>query len=124
MAVRTCVITGASRGIGLAIALRLARTGDNIVAVARTKADLDEAARRIVAAGGTCEPVPADVGDPEEARRTIVAARQRFGRIDVLVNNAGVAPLGAIDELDPAEFDRAWRSTWPRSFTQPAPSGR
>jgi NAD(P)-dependent dehydrogenase (short-subunit alcohol dehydrogenase family) len=106
MPVRTCVITGASRGIGRATALRFARAGSNIVAVARTKAELDEAARRIVAAGGACEPVTADIGQAEEARRTIAVARQRFGRVDVLVNNAGAAPLAAIDQLDPAEFDR------------------
>ncbi len=108
MSTRTCVITGASRGIGLATALRFAAAGWNVVAVARGQAGLDGAAGRIAEAGGQCLPVAADVGVPAEARRVVFAAKERFGRLDVLVNNAGVAPLAAVDELEPEQFERTW----------------
>lgn len=124
MSAKVCVITGASRGIGLATALRFARTGANIAAIARRPEELHQAAARIAAAGGVCEPVAADVGRPEEIRRALDTAAQRFGRVDVLINNAGAAPLAAIDRLDPAEFERvhavnmaavfhATRAVWP-----------
>jgi NAD(P)-dependent dehydrogenase (short-subunit alcohol dehydrogenase family) len=103
---KTCVITGASRGIGLATALRFAKAGSAIVAVARHASDLDRAAEQIRAAGGKCEAIAADIAVPAEARRVIERAVQRFDRVDVLVNNAGCAPLATIEQLEPAEFDR------------------
>jgi NAD(P)-dependent dehydrogenase (short-subunit alcohol dehydrogenase family) len=106
MPVRTCVITGASRGIGLATALRFAEQGCQIVAAARQEADLTAACRQIEAAGAKVHSVVVDVGQPDAARRLIDAAQQRFGRIDVLVNNAGRAPLAPLGKFDPAEFDR------------------
>lgn len=106
MSSKTCVITGASRGIGLATALRFARQKFNVVAVARREADLKTAAERIQAAGGVCTPIAGDVGDPALARNVIERAAGQFGRVDVLVNNAGVAPLAAIEAFAPADFDR------------------
>lgn len=103
---KTSIITGASQGIGLAVALRFARRGWNVVAAARREADLVAAAGEVRAAGGTCEPVSVDVSRPADVRRLIETARGRFGRVDVLVNNAGVAPLAAIEELDSAAFDQ------------------
>lgn len=101
----TCVITGASRGIGLASALRFARGGYNIVTAARHEADLDAAVEQISAAGGECLAVTADVAVPEDAAQIISAAFERFGRVDVLVNNAGRAPLAPLEDLSPDEFD-------------------
>jgi NAD(P)-dependent dehydrogenase (short-subunit alcohol dehydrogenase family) len=101
-----CVITGGSRGIGLAIAERMARAGFQIVISGRTEADLDAAVERIGAAGTECAAITADVGIPAEAREVIRAAHERFGRIDVLVNNAGVAPLIPVAEMAPADFDQ------------------
>lgn len=103
---QTCVITGASRGIGLATALEFARRGWRIVAAARRSEDLTAAAEQIEAAGGLCSAVPTDVGRAAETQALIHTAQERCGRIDVLVNNAGVAPLCATAQLDPAEFDR------------------
>lgn len=124
MSARTCMITGASRGIGLATALRFAQAGDNVVALARGQTDLEKAAQRIEAAGGVCYALAADVARGDDVRRAIQAAVQRFSRIDVLVNNAGVAALATVDKLDPAEFDRTYavnmaaifhatRAVWP-----------
>ncbi len=105
----TCIITGASRGIGLSTALRLARRGANIVAVARNPEHLETAAEQIREVGGRCEIVDADVGSPEAAQRIVAAAWERFGAVNVLVNNAGVAPLSPTVDLTPDEFERVYR---------------
>jgi NAD(P)-dependent dehydrogenase (short-subunit alcohol dehydrogenase family) len=106
---RVSVVTGASRGIGLAIALRLARLGDSIVIAARGEARLRSAAEQIRGAGSACEMVVADVGTPEGAGRLIDAAATRFGRVDLLVNNAAVAPRAPIADMDDATLEQALR---------------
>jgi NAD(P)-dependent dehydrogenase (short-subunit alcohol dehydrogenase family) len=103
---RTCIITGASRGIGLATALRLARGGWNIVAAARNAAALEQAAAQILATGAACEPVIGDVSEAPAAAHLIEAAVARFGRIDLLVNNASYAVLKSLENTAVAEFDR------------------
>ena len=94
----TCLVTGASRGIGRAIALRMARTHD-IVALARGEAALDELAAEIGEEGGRCHTLVVDVGDP-----AAVAAALGDLRVDVLVNNAGVAHMKRFMELTPQEW--------------------
>jgi len=107
MPARVCVITGASRGIGLATALRFAHSGCRIVAAARGEEDLRKAVAQITAAGAECEHVIADVSTPDGIRRLIAAAQTCFGRIDVLVNNAGYAPLAPVEQMPPDDFDTA-----------------
>lgn len=98
MARPTAVITGASRGIGRAIALKMAATHD-VVALARSKDDLETLAREIEQQGGACRPVPLDVTDADA-----VTAALRGVRADVLVNNAGVGIMKPLVELTPAEW--------------------
>ena len=98
---QTILVTGASRGIGRAIALRFAREGHNVVAVARTQAELDVLGADIRAAGGTCRPIALDVADG-----AAVAAALGNLDVDVLVNNAGVGVLKPFVELTVEEWQR------------------
>ncbi|MGA7247167.1 MAG: SDR family NAD(P)-dependent oxidoreductase, partial [Candidatus Cybelea sp.] len=85
-AARTLIVTGASSGIGRALALASAREGFSVVMVARRAARLEEVARSIRGAGGTCAAIEGDVTAPEIAARIVATAMQTFGRIDVIVN--------------------------------------
>jgi len=101
---RIALITGASRGIGAALALELARAGAHVVAVARTVGGLEELDDAIKAAGCTATLVPLDVKDSDGIARLALALNERYGRLDVLVGNAGVlgvpTPLGHIEPKD------------------------
>ena len=86
---RVAIVTGASRGIGRATALALARQGASVVAAARGE-HADAVAAAIEAAGGRAVAVAVDVTDPASVERMAARAAERFGRVDVLVNNAGI----------------------------------
>src|SRR5262245_56350912 len=88
---RVAIVTGASRGIGRAIALGLAREGAAVVVnSSRANGAAAEVASRICASGGRALAVPADVRDLEEQERLVSSTVKQFGRLDTLVNNAGV----------------------------------
>ncbi len=98
---RTALVTGASQGIGRAVALRLAREGAGVVVCARGASRLLEVATAIEAAGGAALAVPCDVTDPTAPVAVLEQATERFGRIDILVNNAGLAkPQKFLDVSD------------------------
>ncbi len=84
------LITGAGRGIGRAAALRFAQEGAHVVICARTKREIDQVARHIRTAGGTVLAAAADISKPAAVDRLARAAVRRFGRIDSLINNAGI----------------------------------
>ncbi|WP_430783738.1 SDR family NAD(P)-dependent oxidoreductase [Actinoplanes sp. G11-F43] len=84
------IVTGASSGIGRATAVRLGARGDTVILAARRESELATVAAEIVAAGGRALPVPADVTDPVRVADLVDRARAVTGRIDALVNNAGV----------------------------------
>ena len=87
---KVALVTGASRGIGRAIAAAYAREGARVFACARQKENLDRAIAEIAAAGGEIAGCPADVGSAQDVQRLVRAATDRFGSIDVLVNNASI----------------------------------
>ncbi|MBT8225247.1 MAG: SDR family oxidoreductase [Dactylosporangium sp.] len=84
------VVIGGSRGLGAAIVGRLAEAGAAVVFTGRRQETLQPVADAVAAAGGTAVPVAADVGEAKESRRVIDLAVRRFGRVDILVNNAAV----------------------------------
>ncbi|RKS76555.1 NAD(P)-dependent dehydrogenase (short-subunit alcohol dehydrogenase family) [Actinomadura pelletieri DSM 43383] len=106
---RTALVTGASRGIGLAIVTALAAEGANVVLSSRGQEALDEAARRIAAAHPDVGVLAksAHVGDADQAAACVNAAVAEFGGIDVLVNNAGTNPYyGPLADIEPAAAEK------------------
>lgn len=99
-------MTGASSGIGRATALDFARRGGRVVLAARRAAALEDVARECREAGGEALAVPTDVTDERAVEQLAHAAAERFGRIDVWVNNAGVALFARFEETPPEAFRR------------------
>ncbi len=94
---KVAIVTGASSGIGLATAERLAAEGARVVAVARSMDKLADLIKSIKAAGGKALSVAADVTEPGEAQRIVAETVQAFGRIDIVVNAAGIIGTGSIE---------------------------
>ncbi len=110
MDTKIAMVTGASRGLGRALAAGLAREGYDLITDARDATALAAAAGRIRAAGGTVTAVPGDVTDPAH-RAALRRAADQAGRLDVLVNNAGtlgVSPLPALADYPPDELRTAF----------------
>jgi NAD(P)-dependent dehydrogenase (short-subunit alcohol dehydrogenase family) len=105
---RVAVVTGASRGLGRAIALKLAAEGAHIVATARTQGGLEELDDEIRNIGGTATLVPADIKDFAAIDRLGAAIFERWKKLDILIGNAGVlGKLTPLGHLDPKIFDDA-----------------
>ncbi len=103
---RVALVTGASRGIGAATALALARAGAHVVALARTVGGLEELDDAIRSEGGSATLVPADLKDFSALDRLAAALAERYGRLDVLVGNAGIlGPLSPLAHVEPAAWD-------------------
>jgi 3-oxoacyl-[acyl-carrier protein] reductase len=105
LAGRVALVTGAGRNIGRAIALALAEAGAAVVVNARSSQhEVDGVAAAIERGGGRALAVLADVTDAAAVARMVDAARARFGRLDVLVNNAAVRDVSALDAIDLARW--------------------
>src|SRR4029079_9366786 len=103
---RIALVTGASRGIGAALALELAQAGAHVVAIARTVGGLEELDDKIKAAGGSATLVPLDVKDSDGIGRLALALNERYRRLDVLVGNAGIlGPLSPLAHVEPKDWD-------------------
>ncbi|MGX1675509.1 SDR family oxidoreductase [Streptomyces sp. NPDC055400] len=100
---RTALVTGASQGVGLAVARALAAAGVRVGLLARPGHALDEAAKELGKAG---LPLPADLCDPDEVRAAFAAVRHEFGGLDYLVNNAATARPHRIEDLADAQLGR------------------
>jgi NADP-dependent 3-hydroxy acid dehydrogenase YdfG len=100
------LVTGASSGIGAATACRLAREGASVGILGRRRQRLDALADEIAAAGGTSLVIAADITDPEAAGEGVHLVLERFGRLDILVNNDGIMLLGTALHTTLDEWDR------------------
>jgi acetoacetyl-CoA reductase len=108
---RTCVVTGAARGIGRAIALELGREGANVAVGYAQNAELaKEVVEQIKALGGDAMPLGADVADPAQVGPAIASVIERFGKIDVLVNNAGITRDRSLAKMTAEEWDAVIRT--------------
>lgn len=131
---RIALVTGASRGIGAALALELAQAGAHVVAIARTVGGLEELDDKIKTAGGSATLVPLDVKDSDGIARLALALNERYSRLDVLVGNAGViGPLSPLGHIEPKDWDNVFAvnvtANWQLIRTmdpllQRAPAGR
>ncbi len=101
---QVAVVTGGSRGLGLAIAHELVAAGCPVVICARDGGELDRAADQLRAAGGDVLPLVCDVSDEHQARELVRRTVDHYGRVDLLVNNAGVIQVGPLDSLTAQNF--------------------
>lgn len=97
---KVAIVTGASKGIGKSIALSLAEKGAKVVLVSRTKADLDAVAEEINKQGGEGVVFVADVGDEKAMNDMANFAEKKYGRIDIMVHNAGIYPVKRLEEME------------------------
>jgi NAD(P)-dependent dehydrogenase (short-subunit alcohol dehydrogenase family) len=104
---RIALVTGASRGIGRAVALELARAGAHVIALARTQGALEFLDDEIQKSGGSATLVPCDLADFAALDRLGASIFERWGRLDIFVGNAGVlGPLTPLAHVDPKEWDK------------------
>ncbi len=103
---KTAVVTGASKGIGKAIAELFADEGASVVLTARGKQALDETVNGITASGGKAIGIVADSSDPAAPQQVFDAAIERFGKVDILVNNAGFGDMAPIEEVTDEHFEK------------------
>lgn len=105
---RVALVTGASSGIGEAVALALAAAGASVAVSARRADRLTALVQRIEAAGGTALALPGDVVDEALATAAVDKTIARFGKLDILVNSAGIIQAGGIENVDTAEYRRVF----------------
>jgi NAD(P)-dependent dehydrogenase (short-subunit alcohol dehydrogenase family) len=104
-ATRAAIVTGASSGIGLAIARVLGQEGFALTVSARRPEKLDGAAKGLLADGFNVQAVAANVSDEDDIKRVVAAHRERYGRLDVLVNNAGVGVGATVADIETKRLD-------------------
>lgn len=113
---KVAIVTGAGTGIGETAAKAFASLGASVVLAGRRESELQRVADAIVSAGGNALVKPTDVSDEASIKSLIDAAIERFGRLDIAFNNAGISSFSPIEKLDVAEFDQVMtvntRGTW------------
>jgi short-subunit dehydrogenase len=107
LAGEVAVVTGASRGLGLLLATELARRGARLLICAREQGELDRAADRLRGLGAEVAAVTCDVTDPDFAPQLVDAARERYGRLDIVISNAGIIKVGPVQSTTAADYEAA-----------------
>ena len=113
---RVALVTGASQGIGRAIALQLAQAGHTVALAARNEGKLAEVKAEIVAAGGVAEVFPLDVSEEASLRAGAKAVLERLGTVHILVNNAGITRDGLALRMRAADFEEVLRANLTGAF--------
>jgi len=106
LAGKVALVTGAGRGIGRAVARALAGGGARVALAARTESDLRAAETEIESSGGEAAAFPADVSDEAQVAALVAGAVKRFGRLDIAVNNAGIAAAAPLEHTTTEDWDR------------------
>jgi len=107
---KIAIVTGAGQGVGQGIAFALAGEGASIVVSGRTESKLLETCKEIERRGGTALPVECDVTNSEHIEACVAKTVERFGTVDILVNNAQIVPLGRLLDLEENNFQDGWTS--------------
>lgn len=102
------IVTGGSRGIGRAISVALGAEGASVVLAARSAESLAEAAELVRRAGGRAEMVVTELAREESIRNLVRLTQERFGRLDILINNAGITHSAKLEETRTEDFERCW----------------
>jgi len=102
---KIAVVTGGSKGLGRAMAVGLADAGATVAVVSRTKSLIEETAQEIIKAGGEAIAVPTDIKNEQDIERMSKAVMDTYGRIDILINNAGIAPMGPAVDIPLQEWN-------------------
>lgn len=105
---KVAIVTGGSRGIGRAIALALAGEGATLVLAARSEDALAKAAGQVRQAGGRAETIVTELAEESSIRNLVRVTRERFGRLDILINNAGITHSAKFGETRTEDLDRCW----------------
>lgn len=106
LAGKIAIVTGASRGIGKAISLVLAKEAATVVLAARAIDKMNETAKLVTAAGGKSQIIPTELTDENSIKNLVKATGERFGRLDILINNAGITHSAKLQETLTEDYDR------------------
>jgi len=107
---KVAIVTGASRGIGRAISLALVREAATVVLAARAIDKLKETAELVTAAGGKAHIIPTELTDEQSIKNLVRATSEGFGRLDILINNAGITHSAKLEETSTEDWDRCIRT--------------
>ena len=121
---RVAIVTGGSRGIGEAIVRRLAKDGLHVVALARNADKLNAVVDAVKSAGGSAESLVADLADSKALNDAVEALGDKLGRIDVVVNNAGITKDGLFIRMEDADFDTVINTNLKSAFVVCRAAGR
>ena len=106
LAGKVAIVTGASRGIGRAICIELAKEAATVVLAARAVDKMNETAKLVTAAGGKAQIIPTELTDENSIKNLVKATGERFGRLDILINNAGITHSAKLEETLTQDLDR------------------